>query len=101
MKCDLKTFPIIITGKIVVMMHIKVILILTIHQINGKTARNTWDEEDEDRSSREDTAKAALLGMVSLSSPSLTSFHSKKAFGKRSWTDSYQTCYLISVKIMH
>lgn len=45
MKFDFKNFP-IITEKMVVMMQIK--LLTTVHQINGQTARNTCEEEDED-----------------------------------------------------
>lgn len=92
MKFDFKDFP-IITEKMAVRMQIKVFI--TIHQINGQTARNTCGEEDEDKS-RRDVAKAQ-----SPFSPPLTPFPSKTASGKRRCTDLYQKLYLSAVRLMH
>lgn len=49
MKFDFKSLP-IITEKMVGMMQIK--LLITIHQINGQSAHNTYEEEDEDQEER-------------------------------------------------
>lgn len=83
----------IITEKMVMIMQIKVVI--TIHQINGQTAHNTCEEEDEDKI-RRDVAKAQ-----SPFSPPLISFDSKTASVKRRCTDLYQKIYLSAVKLMH
>lgn len=70
-------------------------VVTTFHEINGQTAHNTCEEEDDDKS-RRDVAKAQ-----SPFSPPLNSFHCKTASGKRRCTELYQKLYLSAVKLMH